>query len=105
VKEAYNRNVAPELARLRSAPRTKPTVDVPKGLIDVLALERVSPSDFAVEWHREVPAEYVGALAPSSSLDVRLRSGDRALAWMLLAATSSLPIYRSWCSSASQLDD
>jgi hypothetical protein len=105
VKEAYNRNVAPELARLRSAPRTKPTVDVPKGLIDVLALERVSPSDFAVEWHREVPAEYVGALAPSSSLDVRLRSGDRALAWMLLAATSSLPIYRSWCSSASQHHD
>ena len=26
---------------------------------------------------------------------------DRALAWMLLAATSSLPIYRSWHPSAS----
>jgi len=96
VKETYNQKVAPELARLRSAPRKQPTVDVPTGLVDVLALERVSPSDFAVEWHREVPAEFVGALSPSSSLDVRLRSGDRALAWTVLAATSSLPIYRSW---------
>ena len=97
---AYNRNVAPELARLRSAPRTKPTVDVPRPHRRLGAGRACRPrfrGRVAPRGSRGVR----GALAPSSSLDVRLRSGDRALAWMLLAATSSLPIYRSWHPSAS----
>ena len=65
------------------------------GLVDVLVLERKSASDFAVEWHAEVPARYVGALSPSGAFSIRLHTGDRALAWLVLAATSALPIYRS----------
>ena len=95
--------IAPELARLR-APRDAGTAvaaaraeddGLPPGLVDVLVLERKSASDFAVEWHAEVPARYVGALSPSGAFSIRLHTGDRALAWLVLAATSALPIYRS----------
>ena len=92
-REAYNQS-GRRAARLRSAPRTKPT-DVPKASSTSW---RWSACPRILRLSGTAGSREYAALALSSSLDVRLRSGDRALAWMLLAVTSLAALWKSTAS-------